>query len=245
MTGQEDFFEAKLSEDGTWNVSRELSEINTSGNEGAPTVRGDGRQLIFTACDGLDGRYGRRTGQGGCDLFYADLDVLENRFQRETNLEAVNSKGLGKPTFAECRRTMVVLCAGLPYTRRSCGARHLPIGASGRWYLEPTLATSSPALTHPVGRKIRYCTATARRSISRPMATRAWGDWIFLCPVGNQMVRGPRRKTLVSRSIPTAMKTACKYFPTAERRCLPPIATPQEILIYGNSNSRVMLLRLP
>ena len=91
MTGQEDFFEAKLSEDGTWNVSRELSEINTSGNEGAPTVRGDGRQLIFTACDGLDGRYGRRTGQGGCDLFYADLDV-ENRFQRETNLEAVNSK---------------------------------------------------------------------------------------------------------------------------------------------------------
>ena len=92
MTGQEDFFEAKLSEDGTWNVSRELSEINTSGNEGAPTVRGDGRQLIFTACDGLDGRYGRRTGQGGCDLFYADLDVLENRFQRETNLEAVNSK---------------------------------------------------------------------------------------------------------------------------------------------------------
>ena len=92
MTGQEDFFEAKLSEDGTWNVSRELVEINTPGNEGAPTVRGDGRQLIFTACDGLDGRYGRRTGEGSCDLFYADLDVLENRFERETNLEAVNSK---------------------------------------------------------------------------------------------------------------------------------------------------------
>lgn len=92
MTGQEDFFEAKLSEDGTWNVSRELVEINTPGNEGAPTVRGDGRQLIFTACDGLDGRYGRRAGEGSCDLFYADLDVSENRFQLETNLEAVNSK---------------------------------------------------------------------------------------------------------------------------------------------------------
>ena len=92
MTGQEDFFEAKLAEDGTWNVSRELVEINTPGNEGAPTVRGDGRQLIFTACDGLDGRYGRRTGEGSCDLFYADLNVLENRFQRETNLDAVNSK---------------------------------------------------------------------------------------------------------------------------------------------------------
>ena len=92
MTGQEDFFEAKLAEDGTWNVSRELVEINTPGNEGAPTVRGDGRQLIFTACDGLDGRYGRRTGEGSCDLFYADLNVLENRFHRETNLDAVNSK---------------------------------------------------------------------------------------------------------------------------------------------------------
>ncbi|MGB1123001.1 MAG: OmpA family protein, partial [Flavobacteriales bacterium] len=77
---------------GTWNVSRELVEINTPGNEGAPTVRGDGRQLIFTACDGLDGRYGRRTGEGSCDLFYADLDVLENQFEREMNLEAVNSK---------------------------------------------------------------------------------------------------------------------------------------------------------
>ena len=92
MTGQEDFFEATLAEDGTWNVSRELVEINTPGNEGAPTVRGDGRQLIFTACDGLDGRYGRRTGEGSCDLFYADLNVLENRFHRETNLDAVNSK---------------------------------------------------------------------------------------------------------------------------------------------------------
>lgn len=91
MTGQEDFFEAKLTPDGRWNVSRELAEINTPGNEGAPTVRGDGRQLIFTACDGLDGRYGRRSGEGSCDLFYADFDVLENRFEREINLVDVNS----------------------------------------------------------------------------------------------------------------------------------------------------------
>lgn len=92
MTGQEDFFEAALAEDGTWNVERALVEINTPGNEGAPTVRGDGRQLIFTACDGLDGGYGRRTGEGSCDLFYADFNVVENRFQREMNLTAVNSK---------------------------------------------------------------------------------------------------------------------------------------------------------
>lgn len=92
MTGQEDFFEAELASDGTWNVSRALLEINTPGNEGAPTVRGDGRQLIFTACDGLDGGYGRRSGEGSCDLFYADYDVMEERFQREVNLIDINSK---------------------------------------------------------------------------------------------------------------------------------------------------------
>lgn len=92
MTGQEDFYEARLSDDGTWNVFRELVEINTPGNEGAPTVRGDGRQLIFTACDGLDGAYGRRTGEGSCDLFYADFDVSEGRFRREINIVDLNSK---------------------------------------------------------------------------------------------------------------------------------------------------------
>ena len=47
MTGQEDFFEAALAEDGTWNVERALVEINTPGNEGAPTVRGDGRHSFL------------------------------------------------------------------------------------------------------------------------------------------------------------------------------------------------------
>lgn len=92
MTGQEDFFEAAQDASGAWLVVRALSEINTPGNEGAPTVRGDGRQLIFTACDGLNGSYGRRTGEGSCDLFVADFDVASRRFGTETNLEAVNSR---------------------------------------------------------------------------------------------------------------------------------------------------------
>ncbi|MBN30490.1 MAG: hypothetical protein CL845_00625 [Crocinitomicaceae bacterium] len=92
ISGQEDFFEAKLSEDGSWNVLRALVEINTLGNEGAPTVRGDGRQLIFTACDGLDGGYGRRVGEGSCDLFCADFDVLDQRFKQEVNLTDINSE---------------------------------------------------------------------------------------------------------------------------------------------------------
>lgn len=92
MTGQEDFFEAALSADGTWNVVRTLAEINTPGNEGAPTVRGDGRQLIFTACAGLNGSYGRRSGEGSCDLFVSEYDVSNGKFRPDENLEAVNSR---------------------------------------------------------------------------------------------------------------------------------------------------------
>ena len=92
MTGQEDFFEAALSADGMWNVVRTLAEINTPGNEGAPTVRGDGRQLIFTACAGLNGSYGRRSGEGSCDLFVSEYDVPNRKFRPDENLEAVNSR---------------------------------------------------------------------------------------------------------------------------------------------------------
>lgn len=92
MTGQEDFFEAAQSADGSWTVVRALTEINTPGNEGAPTVRGDGRQIIFTACDGLNGSYGRRNGEGSCDLFVADFDVARQRFGQDQNLTAMNSR---------------------------------------------------------------------------------------------------------------------------------------------------------
>ena len=92
MTGQEDFFEAERAPNGSWHVVRAIQEINTPGNEGAPTVRGDGRQLIFTACDGMDGSYGRRSGEGSCDLFVADFDVTSGRFMRDVNLVSVNSR---------------------------------------------------------------------------------------------------------------------------------------------------------
>lgn len=92
MTGQEDFFEAERTPTGAWRVVRAIQEINTPGNEGAPTVRGDGRQLIFTACDGMDGSYGRRNGEGSCDLFVADFDASTGRFKRDVNLTSVNSR---------------------------------------------------------------------------------------------------------------------------------------------------------
>jgi outer membrane protein OmpA-like peptidoglycan-associated protein len=46
--------------------------INTSNNEGAPTLSADGRSLVFVACSDQTGYYGsNREGRGSCDLFFA------------------------------------------------------------------------------------------------------------------------------------------------------------------------------
>lgn len=91
MTGQEDFFRATRSADGSWIDVRPLLGINTRENEGAPTLQGDGNRLIFTACAAAGGSYGDRTGQGSCDLFEADWIPSEQRFAIGANLGLPNS----------------------------------------------------------------------------------------------------------------------------------------------------------
>ena len=92
LTGQEDFFEAQEDEFGIWRVVRSLTEINTIGNEGAPTVRGDGRQLVFTACAGIDGSYVGRYGEGSCDLFNSTWSVRDGHYTPASNIEELNSR---------------------------------------------------------------------------------------------------------------------------------------------------------
>ncbi len=59
---QEDFFISQWNNNG-WSVAKNLGyPINTSDNEGAQTLSGDGRLMVFTACN-------RRDGQGRCDLY--------------------------------------------------------------------------------------------------------------------------------------------------------------------------------
>ena len=72
--GQEDFYEAERVDD-LWRTVRSFGEINTILNEGAPSIRGDGRLLVFTACAGIDGSYGNREGVGSCDLFQSVYNV--------------------------------------------------------------------------------------------------------------------------------------------------------------------------
>ena len=88
--GQEDFYEAERVDD-LWRTVRSLGEINTIRNEGAPSIRGDGRLLVFTACAGIDGSYGNREGVGSCDLFQSVYNVNSAQYEKASNLKTLNS----------------------------------------------------------------------------------------------------------------------------------------------------------
>jgi flagellar motor protein MotB len=61
---QEDFFISHWINNG-WSVAKNLGyPINTSDNEGAQTLSGDGRLMVFTACN-------RSDGLGRCDLYWS------------------------------------------------------------------------------------------------------------------------------------------------------------------------------
>jgi len=68
---QEDFF-ISTKKDGLWTKSVNLGPpVNTSNNEGQPSLSPDGKILIFTACEDYDGYGNGRTGYGSCDIFFS------------------------------------------------------------------------------------------------------------------------------------------------------------------------------
>lgn len=68
----EDFYITERLPDGGWREAVPLTGINTLFNEGAPSISGDGRFLVFTGCE-LMGDYGTgREGYGSCDLFFSE-----------------------------------------------------------------------------------------------------------------------------------------------------------------------------
>ena len=72
-TMQEDFMISKKVNN-VWAPATLIGNgINTSGNEGAPSISADGEVLFFVACqDNPDGSYaGGRKGFGDCDIFYS------------------------------------------------------------------------------------------------------------------------------------------------------------------------------
>lgn len=88
---QEDFLVSKKV-NGAWAPSVPLGNgINTSGNEGAPSISADGQLLFFIACEEREGGYGNaRKGLGSCDIFYTQK--VGNNWSQPYNLGSdVNS----------------------------------------------------------------------------------------------------------------------------------------------------------
>jgi len=88
---QEDFYMSKK-ENGIWQKALNLgAPINTKNNEGAPTISADGQQIIFVACQGIEGYGVGRKGYGSCDLFWSRKKG--NNWSAPVNLmEPVNSR---------------------------------------------------------------------------------------------------------------------------------------------------------
>lgn len=85
---QEDFFVSSMASE-TWSEAKPLSEINTSYNEGAPSLSADGQWLVFTACESAGGDWGPYQGFASCDLFSSRL--IGDQWSKAVNLRQVNS----------------------------------------------------------------------------------------------------------------------------------------------------------
>jgi outer membrane protein OmpA-like peptidoglycan-associated protein/tetratricopeptide (TPR) repeat protein len=80
---EEDFYVCQRQPDGTWAPARNLGPpINTDQSEGASSISGNGRYVVFAGCD-------RPDGMGNCDLYMAEYDGA--RWGTPRNLRAVNS----------------------------------------------------------------------------------------------------------------------------------------------------------
>ncbi len=100
---QEDFFTAKI-KDLTWLAAKNAgAPLNSSGNEGGPSISADGRILFFTACD-------RPDGLGSCDI-YLSQRTADGNWSKPINLGApVNSSAWeSQPSFSSDGKTLYLI----------------------------------------------------------------------------------------------------------------------------------------
>jgi outer membrane protein OmpA-like peptidoglycan-associated protein/tetratricopeptide (TPR) repeat protein len=103
----EDFFMSEK-QNGTWQMAKPIREINSQGNEGAPTLSADGNIMFFASCADDYGDYGSqdRKGYGSCDIFYSQK--VNGRWTRPRNAgTAINTNNWEtQPSFSSDGKTL-------------------------------------------------------------------------------------------------------------------------------------------
>ena len=106
-SGQEDFLSSSYI-DGSWREVTKLKGINTPFNEGAPSISGNGKTLVFTSCATPSNGFGDRVGEGSCDLFESLLDVRTGVWSLGNNIGAPNTTSWeSQPTISADGNTLV------------------------------------------------------------------------------------------------------------------------------------------
>ena len=102
---QEDFYISHMTTKG-WGLAQPVTEINTDGNEGAPSLSADGQYLFFTSCEELYHSSNQRPTKGSCDLFIAKK--VGDKYLNPRNLEVpINSPAWeSQPSFSSDGRTL-------------------------------------------------------------------------------------------------------------------------------------------
>lgn len=107
MDHQEDFYMSRK-ENNVWQAALPVPQVNTAGNEGAPTLSADGNIMFFASCIGQFGDYGAedRKGYGSCDIFYSQK--VNGRWTRARNAgSSINSANWEtQPSFSSDGKTL-------------------------------------------------------------------------------------------------------------------------------------------
>lgn len=106
--GQQEDFYISTKVNGKWQAAVPLKEINSYGNEGAPSISADGKIMFFASCMNIEGNYGSpdRKGYGSCDIFYSER--INGKWSKPVNVgPPINTQHWEtQPSFSSDGRTL-------------------------------------------------------------------------------------------------------------------------------------------
>ncbi|HTF05613.1 MAG TPA: tetratricopeptide repeat protein [Bacteroidia bacterium] len=187
---QEDFYISYKDDQGNWSTAQNMgSPINTTGNEGAPSLSADGRYLYFAACEEIDGYGGGRQGYGSCDIFFTQK--VNGLWTAPVNVGApVNTAAWEtQPSFSSDGKTLYYI------SNRRDGFGNSDIWMCTLDEKENGVNPSTLVRTsiHPEEKKPFSFTPTTRLCISLPTDTLVWADLTSTFAVAIRWATGATR----------------------------------------------------